>query len=53
VQAQVVPRSQLAAGDTVKGPALITEDETTIVVPSSRVAIARPDGTIDITEAHP
>ena len=48
--AAVVPRTSLAAGDTVAGPALITEDETTIVVPASREAIARPDGTIDITE---
>jgi N-methylhydantoinase A len=37
-------------GQTIAGPALITEDETTIVVPTSRTAIARPDGTIDITE---
>jgi N-methylhydantoinase A len=48
--AAVVPRGRLAADDTVSGPALITEDETTIVVPASRAAIARPDGTIDITE---
>ncbi len=48
--AAVVLRSTLNPGDTVAGPALITEDETTIVVPNSRTAIARPDGTIDITE---
>ncbi|MFO8125227.1 hydantoinase/oxoprolinase family protein [Yoonia sp.] len=48
--AAIVLRSSLNAGDTVRGPALITEDETTIVVPDSRTAIARPDGTIDITE---
>ena len=41
---------RLAPGDTVTGPALITEDETTIVIPASRRAIARPDGSIDITE---
>ena len=51
--AAVVPRFGLSAGDTVAGPALITEDETTIVVPASRQAIARPDGTIDITEVTP
>ncbi|SFS16218.1 hydantoinase/oxoprolinase family protein [Yoonia litorea] len=51
--AAVVPRNSLAAGDTVAGPALITEDKTTIVVPASRHAIARPDGTIDITEVTP
>ena len=49
-QAGVVRRETLNAGDTVAGPALITEDETTIVIPTSRQAIARPDGTIDITE---
>ncbi len=48
--ASVVLRGMLSPGDTVAGPALITEDETTIVVPNSRTAIARPDGTIDITE---
>ena len=48
--ADVFLRSALNPGDTVVGPALITEDETTIVVPVSRTAIARPDGTIDITE---
>jgi N-methylhydantoinase A len=48
--AAIVPRAALSAGDWVAGPALITEDETTIVVPASRTATARPDGTIDITE---
>jgi N-methylhydantoinase A len=51
--AAVVDRGTLTAGDTVTGPALITEDETTIVVPTHRTAIARPDGTIDITETRP
>ncbi len=50
VTARLVARNTLAPGDTVEGPALIHEDETTIVVPSSRSAIARPDGTIDISE---
>lgn len=49
-EAQVVPRANLTPGDHVTGPALITEDETTIVIPVSRMATARPDGTIDITE---
>jgi N-methylhydantoinase A len=49
-EAAVVLRNTLNPGDTVSGPALITEDETTIVVPGSRTAIARPDGTIDISE---
>jgi N-methylhydantoinase A len=49
-EAAVVLRGTLNPGDTVVGPALITEDETTIVVPNSRTAVARSDGTIDITE---
>ena len=52
-QAAVVLRAGLTPGQTVTGPALITEDETTIVIPVSRRAIARPDGTIDITEVTP
>ena len=51
--AAIVLRNSLSGGDRVAGPALITEDETTIVVPASRTAIARPDGTIDITEKRP
>ncbi|PRY79515.1 N-methylhydantoinase A [Yoonia maritima] len=51
-KAVVVLRDSLVPGAVVQGPALITEDETTIVVPTSRSAIARPDGTIDITEVQ-
>ncbi|WP_106745895.1 hydantoinase/oxoprolinase family protein [Yoonia maritima] len=51
-KAAVVLRDSLVPGAVVQGPALITEDETTIVVPTSRSAIARPDGTIDITEVQ-
>ena len=47
--AQVVPRDDMKTGQTVQGPAVVTEDETTIIVPSSRQATAQPDGTIDIT----
>ncbi|MFQ1700169.1 hydantoinase/oxoprolinase family protein [Loktanella agnita] len=53
MQANVVLRNTLTAGQTIPGPALITEDETTIVIPTSRRAMARPDGTIDITEVTP
>ena len=51
--ASVVLRYTLSPGQTITGPALITEDETTIVIPASRRATARPDGTIDITEVKP
>ncbi len=47
-QAQVVARGDLA-GAAVDGPAVVTEDETTIVVPASRVAKGWPDGTIEVT----
>ncbi len=46
--ADVVERSGLDVGHLVSGPAAITEDETTIIVPASRQAIRQPDGCIDV-----
>jgi N-methylhydantoinase A len=48
VTAQIVARDQLAAGMGIEGPALIVEDETTIVLPASRRAVAAADGAIDV-----
>ncbi len=48
VEANVVLRDNMAVGATVAGPAIITEDETTIIIPSSRHAIRQPDGCIDM-----
>ena len=48
VASSVVLRDGLEAGHRVDGPAAITEDETTIVLPSSRHAIRQPDGCIDV-----
>ena len=48
VPAQIIARDMLATGSLVDGPALIVEDETTIVLPPSRQATAASDGTIDI-----
>ncbi len=48
VESSVVLRKLLHAGHAVRGPAAITEDETTIVLPSSRLAVSQPDGCIDI-----
>ena len=48
VDSAVVLRDAVKAGQTVNGPAAITEDETTIILPSSRTAIRQPDGCIDI-----
>jgi N-methylhydantoinase A len=49
VEAAIVERSTLATGATVEGPALVTEDETTVVLPSSRRCITQSDGTLDVT----
>ncbi len=48
--AKVIEREFFSAGATATGPALITEDETTIVVPSSRDVLALSDGTLDVRE---
>lgn len=48
VESAVVMRNALNSGDRVQGPAAITEDETTIILPSSRQAIRQTDGCIDI-----
>jgi len=47
--ADVINRDTMTTGQTVQGPAIITEDETTIIVPSTRRAIAHPDGSIELT----
>jgi len=52
-RAAIHPRAELPGGATVAGPAVITEDETTIVLPSSRLATAQTDGCIDIRAKEP
>ena len=49
VNASVILREHMKSGSVTQGPSIITEDETTIIVPSSRDAICQPDGCIDIT----
>jgi N-methylhydantoinase A len=49
VSAGIIQRSTMKTGQEIAGPAVIVEDETTIVVPASRRAVAQADGTIDIT----
>ena len=49
VQATIILRDSLQAGSFISGPAAITEDETTIILPSSRHAICQIDGCIDIS----
>ena len=48
VAAKIIERSAFGAGQSVTGPAVVTEDETTIVVPSSREVFAHVDGTLDL-----
>lgn len=48
VTADVVLRDDMNVGAMTQGPAVITEDETTIIVPSSRFAVRQPDGCIDL-----
>ena len=48
VQAQVLARGALASGARAQGPAIITEEETTIVVPTSREVVTLTDGTLDV-----
>ncbi len=48
LQAAVVDRASMRTGQQALGPAAVTEEETTIVVPASRSAIRQPDGCIDI-----
>lgn len=48
VEAAIVQRDAVQVGECVNGPAAITENETTIIVPSSRTAIKQADGCVDI-----
>ncbi|PVA07937.1 hydantoinase/oxoprolinase family protein [Thalassorhabdomicrobium marinisediminis] len=48
VEAAVVRRDGMDAGHHIAGPAIMTEDETTIIVPTSRTALRQPDGCIDL-----
>ncbi|MGC1504575.1 MAG: hydantoinase/oxoprolinase family protein [Sulfitobacter sp.] len=45
----VILRDAMEEGAEVQGPAIITEDETTIILPTSRMAVRQPDGCIDVT----
>ncbi|MBO6790334.1 MAG: hydantoinase/oxoprolinase family protein [Dinoroseobacter sp.] len=48
VDAHVINRKAMDVGQRAQGPAVLTEDETTIIVPASRDAIRQPDGCIDV-----
>jgi N-methylhydantoinase A len=48
VDARIVARDRMAASQRIAGPAMITERETTVVVPSGFTATMRADGTIEV-----
>lgn len=48
VQASVIARTGLGAGATIPGPVVVTEDETSVVVPTSREAMIHTDGTLEV-----
>lgn len=50
LDAAVIDRATMASGTTVQGPAAVTEDETTIILPASRHAICQPDGCLDLVK---
>lgn len=46
MRAGLYERAELSQGQSLEGPAAVTEAETTIIVPTSRAASALPDGCI-------
>ena len=48
INTAVISRADLQIGQWIEGPAVITEDETTIIVSANYCAIKQPDGCIDI-----
>ena len=48
MSSEIFKRDTLQINDAVHGPAAIVEDETTIIIPASGLAIRQPDGCIDI-----
>ncbi|MBT8114611.1 MAG: hypothetical protein KJP04_04490, partial [Arenicella sp.] len=49
VNAAIIPRYQLQCGQTIRGPAAVSEGETTVILPSNCAAVVQADGTIDIS----
>ncbi|WP_299427145.1 hydantoinase/oxoprolinase family protein [uncultured Shimia sp.] len=48
VDAAVIARADLPTSHIAQGPAVVTEDETTVVVPASREVLTHADGTLDV-----
>jgi len=51
--ASELPRSGMAPGDSIDGPAVITEDETTTIVTAAFRATMQPDGALLIERKEP
>ena len=49
VSAQEVMRSEMSAGKTINGPAVIVENETTTIVTSAFRAVGQEDGSLLLT----
>ncbi len=45
----IIAREQMGTGAYTAGPAIIVEDETSVIVPKNRSVIAHSDGTLDVT----
>ncbi len=52
-RAGVVAREELAPGLSTQGPAVVQERETTTVLPTGRIVVALPDGTLRIERSAP
>ena len=48
-EAGIIPRARMQAGSIAQGPVVITEDETSVIVPNSRAITAHEDGTLDMS----
>ncbi len=49
--AALIPRDAFATGQSLAGPAIVTERETTVIVPPGFTAVMQPDGCIDLRRA--
>ncbi len=47
--AGIIPRDRMQAGSIAHGPVVITEDETSVIVPNSRAITVHEDGTLDMS----
>lgn len=52
LESGIYPRGALTSGAEIAGPAIIVEDETSVVLPKSRRLTALPDGCLDLRRIH-